>query len=280
MEYKVYFRVREDDATGEFGFMLENVDNFNASINSISFFHDVFEHYFENTFPFTGESCENISGEIVAMGHFLYYMDAGLDSDYRLNFRYNRYIYGSPDAASSTIWSLLADPIDCGYCSFGHILTCPVPRVRGQLPYSVAATVDLVMDKLLDLKTELSKREKEERRNALLFRKSVTRNKIESLLFYGYEKARLIAPDYASIEALDKWMRIFSNEFFKINREFFQYADNCASMEVTVRIEGTLSWEAELTYDGETIKVSSDQDEYLIDISDTIYELSRSSEEE
>lgn len=56
----------------------ETKGKFHAHWDEITFFHDAFTHYFETIYPFNDKYAFNIAGEIAALGHAAYFIDAGI----------------------------------------------------------------------------------------------------------------------------------------------------------------------------------------------------------
>jgi hypothetical protein len=87
MKYTVELVIQEDDATGEYGLVHKGTQGmFNSFWGADGIFHDVFEHYFENSHPyFNNQYAFQMWGEMAASGHAIAYSDIGIN-----NFMYRR----------------------------------------------------------------------------------------------------------------------------------------------------------------------------------------------
>jgi hypothetical protein len=75
MSHVASFQIKEDDATGEIGFIPKDCEDFNAVTNGSFLFHDVFEHWFENKSRwFSGDDALTPAGEVAAQGARIYYL--------------------------------------------------------------------------------------------------------------------------------------------------------------------------------------------------------------
>jgi hypothetical protein len=92
MNYEVWLKYHQDDATGEWGFAHKNTisnefNTFNAFWSPEGIFHDVFEHYFEGEHKyFENYGFMTIFGEACASGHAIAYYEIGIDS-----FKYRKF---------------------------------------------------------------------------------------------------------------------------------------------------------------------------------------------
>ncbi len=82
MEYEVRLRLHEDDGTGYWGLAHSNsIGTFNAFWGADGIFHDVFEHYFEDTHKyFSGTAAFTLFGEMCASGHAIAYSNLGINN--------------------------------------------------------------------------------------------------------------------------------------------------------------------------------------------------------
>lgn len=194
--YKVRLRLFQDDATGDYGVApIETINSdysFNAFWNGIGIFHDVFEHYFENTNKyFLDKYSINIGGEVAAMGHLLYYWNTFRPENRKLN---PNSIYSFEENIIDTTFNQMEEAIKYGYFNYGNSLLCNVPRIIPSKFYNHDLE-NLIQEHYFKIKETNISPDNEYKEESREYKKSVTLQKLRNLYSWGYKQASKIIPD-------------------------------------------------------------------------------------
>lgn len=273
MKHKVKLSLFQDDATGDYGLAHSNAIDvespFNAFWSHQGIFHDVFEHYFEDVHKyFRGDYAFNIGGEVAAMGHYAYYMNHFYPSD--RNFSVFNYRPIHELVIGGTVGEM-EDAILCGHSNFGSTLECRVPKQKSNYFMD-----DIIYDHHLQVKqmrpNKYNEHEYEPKEFGILYKKSVTLQKLRNLYTWGYKQAEKIAPrNPQNKEAIEGFLS-FWKEVTENNKAEDLYNWSFRHIEFTIYRGENLKWKAEwILQDGTRIKATK----YL---EDAFYETQLNSE--
>lgn len=235
MRYKVEFDITED-RNGITGFFPSghDYDKFNSFWTAIGIFHDVFEHYFEGRKYFNGNEFCTIGGEMVAMGHFLYYTNTmGLS---------NRFIAfnGLIEPAVNGTNDFIEEDIMYGhYCIEKSDFNLSIPRQR-KSDWIVEEAINEHYQRIKRMKASDS----EDPERARMFIKSIKKSYIANCYRLGYRMAKRIDSGngnyYILHEFIDQWDKIIRKTDPKELSELFNKAI------FTVNTRPQIKWKCEL----------------------------------
>lgn len=183
-----------DDDSGIYGATHENTHyifgdvKFDPFWDGQGIFHDVFEHWFEGTHKyFRNDAFMNVGGEIAASGTMCYFM----------------YTLGVPNRMSKNTWNpindliqnttlyMMQEAIEEGYCKYGVELVSHVPY---QPPMEHSGGVSWV-DTIVEETWDSIKKTKPKGEIGEVYRKSITKQKIKDLYYWGYRKTESMIDD-------------------------------------------------------------------------------------
>ncbi len=252
--HTVKLRFFEDQANGEWGLAHNETykennggDGFNAFWDGRGLFHDVWEHWFELEHKyFKGHSAMNVGGEMAAMGALWYYYDTlGLHERQfpgNVNYMGDMMRRGTED--------LVTEALSEGYCNFGSTLESSVPNQKETDNNELECQLDLYWSNVLKHKVyehgEVN-RDERAKESADIYRKSLSKRKIQNLHRWGYRMAEKLVPHtYANRQTLANFIA-FWGDFCKRNKadelkDTFRYLD----IKVWKDSEGDISWKGYL----------------------------------
>lgn len=284
----VDLRFFQDDANGEYGLAHAETlagpngsDGFNAFWDGRGLQHDVFEHAHEFTSPyFRGDYAMNVGGEMAAMGALWYYFDTlGLHER-----QFPGQIHWMGDTMRRGTEDMVKETLNEGYCQFGYTLESNVPRQRPTDNSELEAQLDLYWDNVKGYKGRerprgavgrLFKEEIDREAEFIsVYRKSLTKRKIQDLHRWGYRMAEKLVPNtYENRETLAGFIA-FWDAFCKRNKAEELAALYRGLIVKLFRDGETVSWEAYLvTQDGGEVKVTEHfhvEDLYQLDLEEAM----------
>ncbi len=210
----------QDDANGEYGLTHKETydDNygngFNAFWDGIGIFHDVFEHSHEFTHKyFRGEAALNIGGEMTAMGAMWYYYDVIGVNNRQIN---PHSIHPMCESMKRTTLDEVQESIQEGYCRYGNVLECNVPKQIPTDNYELEYQIQDYWKKVRGF-TKFSEYD-QEKEAGKGYKKSVSFRKIADLHRYGYRMAKKLIPDnYENRNMMINFINYW-NFFYKDNK--------------------------------------------------------------
>lgn len=258
MKYKVAFDITED-RNGITGFFPSghDYDKFDSFWTAIGIFHDVFEHYFEGRKYFNGNEFCTIGGEIVAMGHFLYYTNTmGLSNRF---IAFSGLIEPAIDGTNEFIEE------DIRYGRYGiekSDFNLSIPRQKKS---------DWIVEKTINEHYQRIKRMKvmdsEDPERAKMFIKSIRKSYLANCYRLGYKMAKRIDSGnnnyYVLHEFIELWRKIIERTDPEGLSSFFNKAI------FTVNTRPQIKWKCELVGYGSKAIVT--ENTRLYDLSELIY---------
>jgi len=263
------FKIEKDWNTGEYGLIPVNAYNdkgatFDAFYNGVGIFHDVWEHFFENTHKyFSGIGAMNIGGETCAMGYAMRYYE--LVGDKRsLNTRFN--FIESAFGTSTTEFEI---GVESGGYQFGDEYICNVPdQSKNKMPQYLEEHLESLwknwLPTFVNCKYDCFDPEELDDPRYLqseAFRASVTWDKFINLTRYGYNRAYQLTKNQSGINSGVLYDFIeFWEEFCKtISAEQLSYNYDKITFKV-YKVRGVLSWSALLISPyGDNYKIHCDK---------------------
>ena len=185
MQYEVFLRLMEDDATGVWGLVPHNAfyTGFNSFWSTDGIFHDVFEHYFEDAvLPyFKGKHAFQLYGEMCASGHGIAYFDIGINNfKYRKDYTYRDFTGDTQNELESIVYEAMYNNNDAGS---GH---SKFPLEHYQVPRQQINDVCNLMDWVNDY---LGWYDAHKHLKCL---KPLKASQIKNCYIYGYKRAEKI----------------------------------------------------------------------------------------
>lgn len=242
MRHEVELQLFEDTSNGQFGFAgirtISNDISFNAFFNPIGIFHDVFEHWFEKVHKyFTGENAMNIGGEMVAMGAAMYYYH-----ELGVSLRNQGNAYDFDATAIDQTLNDLKEAIGAGYCLFGSVLNCGVPRQKHTNHYHLETMIKEYIHRLSEIEEPFLKEKELEFSNN--FRKTITGEKIKRLHRYGYKMAKRLVPNNDNNRVvLENFIKYWNS--FCSNNNPAEMIDHIRGLKfIITTTKGILKWKA------------------------------------
>lgn len=275
--HKVELVFFQDSATGDWGLTHRKTykekggqDGFNAFYSGDGIFHDVFEHWHEYAHKyFQNEFAMNVGGEMAAMGAMWYYVD-------KLGF-YERLgdtvFVTHGDRMRNTTESLCAQAIGEGYCNFGYLLKCAVPRQSDSENEELEFQIDRLYSNVvgykrrvypsdLDIISQDIKDEREDvKRYGEAYRKSVTRSNVANLHRWGFKMAEKLVPNTnENRHQLSEFISFFNKFCKQIKAEELANYATGITIEVYHNEDKNISWKAWLD-----LKPGATKEKILID---------------
>lgn len=253
--HELKWRFFQDDANGEWGIANEPTigyqngsDGFNAFWDGRGLFHEAFEHWFEHKHPhFLGEAAMNIGGEMAAMGALWYYFDElGVHSRQQPG---NIHWFG--DSMRRTTEDMVTEVLNEGYCQFGQVLVSEVPKQRPTDNSELECQLDLYWNNVKGHKVDKwghARDDKRAKEMAAIYRKSLSKRKIQDLHRWGYRMASELVPNhYENRETLSEFIT-FWDKFCKNNRaEEIAQVCNYLTIKLFRDEDERVTWKAYLT---------------------------------
>jgi hypothetical protein len=239
----VELKLFQDDANGEYGVAHSNsIDRrFNAFWNGIGIFHDVFEHWFEETHPyFKGDYAFNIGGEVAAMGACLYYY--GIVGDLRrLNPR-NIYSFDH-NCIYSTHYAMIEAMTEAQF-DFGNRFLSAIPEQKPG-PYMLESMISEHWYMIEEAKKEKQIRgwASEWKNECLAYRRSLTYKRLRNLYRWGWRMAEEHAEDRNESEPILTDFIIHWEAFCRQNPASELYGAY-SKLVFEVQTDGTPYWDA------------------------------------
>lgn len=259
MQYEVFLKYHEDDATSSWGFApiktINQERSFNAFWSASGIFHDVFEHYMEGILPYySGKGFMTLWGEMAASAHGLAYADIGIEA-----FKHRRgYKLGSRDYTIDTyqiiqeaIYDKKENPQDCVYIEYeGTKETCLVPHQK-ELDWDGCQVMDTIQS--YEGSIDVYAKDKGVDYRDIIWKPGIRRNYI-----YGWKLAqKIIGKDVNhSYQVLDQFLEDWNDICVMFNVETLMLRDSdhgLNGIKFTVENKGKLKVTAKLVenYTGE-----------------------------
>jgi hypothetical protein len=240
-----------DEANGEHGLAHDNAININTPFNAFwdarGIFHDVWEHYFEDSHKYFKDHYSfNIGGEIAAMGHFYYYVeDLNLSKRVYRNYGWqSEYISNIRRAVNGTNYDFI-EAISTGCIQYGHELECGVPYQKKNI-----CVEDLIHEHWKAIKDiEVETEYEDEKESAILYRRSVKLYKFQRLYRWGYRQAEKLV--HNNLQNLDTLNRFYSAFEQITERNAEELSHEFEGIEFKIKGGNSTEWQAKfLTHDG------------------------------
>ncbi|NJL78548.1 MAG: hypothetical protein HC917_06315 [Richelia sp. SM2_1_7] len=242
MKLKLYL---EKDDTGYYG--LRCSDLFNSFWEGKLIFHDVFEHWFEDTHKyFKGKYAYNISGEIVAYGALYYYVE-----ELGLN---NRVPYCNLDKLLvKDHYYKIVEAFKDNYYRYGELqLMCNVPKVRKSIIELDNAASELwnQLNETIDI----------QKLYAAGYNKAILRR----LYHYGYNLAKRLVPyDYNNQEVLYNFICDWNRFTERVRAEDLYSLNYCDAVFNITKRKGIVSWTCRFTDYNKSILITEKNIKHL-----------------
>ncbi len=267
MKYKVYLRLFQDDATGDWGLAHDNaidIDNhFNAFWTGQGLFHDVFEHYFEDIHKyFREEYAFNIGGEVAAMGHLAYFFGEMRLWERRIN---PQSFYTEEQNIVATTFSDMQEGMSEGYSQYGQ-LECAVPHIPDPKSYYLDGIIYDHWDQIRSYKPRLEGYQLEYLDQIKEYRKAITLSKLQRLYRWGWRQASKMCPYSSENQEVLRNFIVYWNKFFKEISAENLYHDGFKGLEITVQSGDPMKWKARWIHSYGNKRFTPDEvlyDEYM-----------------
>lgn len=240
----------EDDNGTGWGVAPDNSihrDNqFNSPWNHRMIFHDVFEHYFEDKHKyFMGDYGFNVAGEMVAAGHYAYYATHFSGFTSRRDFENKFQSFHLFETINGFTESYVEEAIVSGYSHFGSTLESRVPRQKYTEDYTLECAITEYQYKASQMQVNCNE---DDRKWAVMYKKSCTAAKIANLHRYGYYMAQALIPwteRQANNDTINGFLDYWKWFTINYNAEDLQY--NFKGLEFTIETKkGILNWDCHL----------------------------------
>jgi len=179
--------------------------------------HDVFEHDFEGLdASFQDKFSFNIGGEIAASGSSYYFSE--------IMDRFNSSYKGPDVILIDTITALISQSIEYGDLIYGSELLSNVKEFKRE---ELDSSIEYISEQVLKNVSEMVPHEYDD--SGILYKESVTFEKISNLLQWGYDRAFKLAPSHYGYYYGIQCFKDFFTEFFSKNdmEEMSYYYEDC-----------------------------------------------------
>lgn len=215
MQHVIDFTIQEDPANGEWGFYPDSAigHDFNTSWMPHMLFHDIFEHWFEDTGYFSGNAAWNIGGEVAAMGAMSYYLFClGIDNRARTPQWSNQRYIDHVGVVETTSGEMIDGIIGYGV-HYGNRLECNVPLGVSVDNWNLDS---IIAEHWAEIQTT---RAKKGDFDGVAYKKSITESKLRRLYSQGWKMAESLVPDNEENRQVLNEFLYWWARFFKVNTE-------------------------------------------------------------
>ena len=262
--HKTILELKQDLNIGEYGLSPLNVSDleiFDSTWSGIMVFHDVFEHWFEETLDyFKGENSCNVSGEVVAMGALSYYYDTlGLPNRLKVNTNYSH-----EELIISTTQGFIEDAIMHDSFQYGETFNSIIPTQEESYSDFLESIIDEHWSQIEELEPQSEE--------GKIYKQSLSKEKLANCYRFGFELASKIVDDkfqntntlYEFIEFWDTFTKNTSAEdLYSMSYETFEFTIN--------EVDGFIQWECLIESYDKTVEINSENLNEYINIKDFYY---------
>ncbi len=259
MTHEVNLRIYRDDDSGIVGtcpsevWRRDDSGQFDPFWQGILIFHDVFEHYFEHTHAaFCGDNAHNVSGEVTAHGHLIYYL-------HTLECNRTNVGGGYLDDAGilSGTFGPMYDAITGGHTQYGETFQSDLPDNADTYPDFLESIINKHWQKVQDTQPDTKCRE--QRARAKRYKKSVTRQALATHYRTGYDMAAALVPNNRhNMWELNEFIDFFDQFCKAIPAESALLFGDKITVTVRRSKAGLIRWSAKLiTYEGPDLSLKT-----------------------